>query len=310
MSNTAWDMYQAMMKQSADALVPGQVGMGMTPGVTGMLDSDPMTASNSAIAAQRAAMQEAALIHPSADAGAGYSHPAPATSPSLQMAADVKAAAVIDEAIKFAEQVYLMNKQANDLNNEDWLQYAKDDPTMWQRFKQKAGYPIRALRGAEGPWPQRIGVPLAVAGAAGLGYGAYRGMQPAEQPMMPAEDPAMKSAANVVAYANAMKAASDPAPAAPEAPQPGMLRRGLNAYDRFAGAHPRTVPAAAAALGAGGLAAAQYIAHQRQLAAQAAAADEGLAAPPNEVLHSMKAAALTEAANAGQLFALRQLGLA
>jgi hypothetical protein len=104
----AYDAYLAMQqKQAADALVPGQVGMGPTPGVTGMLDSDGGAAENSAIANQRAAIQEAALIQGNADAGAGYSTPPAAQSPSLQMENDVKAAFVIDHAINMAEDMYL-----------------------------------------------------------------------------------------------------------------------------------------------------------------------------------------------------------
>jgi len=409
MSNTAWDMYQAMMKQSADALVPGQVGMGMTPGVTGMLDSDPMTASNSAIAAQRAAMQEAALLHANADAGAGYSTPAPGTSPSLQMAADVKAASVVEEAIKFAEHVYLMNKQAvayaegpsnaaaadveailkNRAFSHLGADYKFEPKGMMAQLKAAPGAWLDMAKGNRGLGRQAaaIGGPLAAVGA--LGYGGYQMMQPPAPEMTPPApemepkaafqlpftnyhlvhrpsmgqrvdravefmraqaqkvnnpagyvamgatglagaaggaymmDPemaAMKSAADTVAYANMLKRAAegDAAAAAADAAKPGFidkakgyLNRGVNAYDTFSAAHPRMVPAGALAVGgAAGFGAAHYMAHQAQLAQQAAAAEQGLAAPQNEAMAYMKAAALNEAANAGQLMALRQLGLA
>jgi len=106
---TPYDLY----KQAADALVPGQVGAGPNPGTTGQMDSDPAQASNTQMALQRFAQAEAPVLsQPQADAGAGYSTPAPGVSPSMQMHADVKAASVIAEAEAFAEHVYLLNKQA------------------------------------------------------------------------------------------------------------------------------------------------------------------------------------------------------
>jgi hypothetical protein len=107
---TPYDLYVDLLsKQASDALIPGQVGMGVN---SGHMDSDAVEATSSALAQNRANMQAMALISGSADAGAGYSTPAPGSSPSMQMQADVKAAAVVDEAIKFAEYVYMMNKQA------------------------------------------------------------------------------------------------------------------------------------------------------------------------------------------------------
>jgi hypothetical protein len=432
-----------MMKQSADALVPGQVGMGMTPGVTGMLDSDPMTASNSAIAAQRAAMQEAALIHANADAGAGYSTPAPATSPSLQMAADVKAAAVVEEAIKFAEHIYLMNKEALTAEEREFAknkmrenlagperstqrpamdpqvlahrqaQFLKEqekarvlddmltirhsdnlvapkeivgqsaDPTFFQKAKHYAGMPLAAAKGHYGRGWQAAAIGGAALGAGGAGYAGYQMMQPAAPDMepkaafqlpfsnyhlvhrptvgqrldraadylaaqaakvnnpaayaamaatgaagagagymlAPQEKAAYDSAAAAVAYAYQMKAAAEGDPGMLARARQGMsdaygwtknkMQAGAGAYDAFAAAHPRAVPAGMLAAGAaGGFGAAHLMAHQAQLAQQAAAAEQGLAAPQNETMHYMKAAALNNAAQAGQFFALQQLGLA
>lgn len=103
-----------LQKQAVDALVPGQVGAGPNPGTTGSMDSDPSQASNSDIAMMRMQQGAAPIIsRPDADGGAGYSHPAPGTSPSLQMFADVKAATIKSEAQQFAEQVYWQAKQAN-----------------------------------------------------------------------------------------------------------------------------------------------------------------------------------------------------
>jgi ElaB/YqjD/DUF883 family membrane-anchored ribosome-binding protein len=101
-------------KQAVDALVPGQVGAGPNPGTTGSMDSDPMQASNTDISMMRMQQGAAPIIsRPDADGGAGYSHPAPGTSPSLQMFADVKAASIKKEAQEFAESVYWQAKQAN-----------------------------------------------------------------------------------------------------------------------------------------------------------------------------------------------------
>lgn len=103
-----------MQKSAVDALVPGQVGAGPNPGTLGTMDSDSATATNTDLAMQRFMQGSVPILSaPDADGGAGYSHPAPGTSPSLQMFADVKAAAIRSEAQAFAEQVYMEAKQAN-----------------------------------------------------------------------------------------------------------------------------------------------------------------------------------------------------
>jgi ElaB/YqjD/DUF883 family membrane-anchored ribosome-binding protein len=112
---TPFDLFQAAMnqKQAVDALVPGQVGYGANPGTLGSLDSDPMQASNTDISLLRSQQSAAPIIsRPDADGGAGYSHPAPGVSPSMQMFADVKAASIIEEARQYAEAVYFQAKTA------------------------------------------------------------------------------------------------------------------------------------------------------------------------------------------------------
>lgn len=104
-------------KQAVDALVPGQVGAGPNPGTTGQMDSDPNEATNSNLGLQRFAQGAAPIMqNTNADGGLGYSNPPPATSPSMQMFADVKAAAVENEARAYAFEIYSEVKAANTQN--------------------------------------------------------------------------------------------------------------------------------------------------------------------------------------------------
>jgi len=144
-------------KQAVDALVPGQVGAGPNPGTTGSMDSNPAMATNTQIALQRAAQGAAPIMqNPSADGGAGWSNPAPGTSPSLQMFADVKAAAIENEAREFANAWYLEVKGAAG---------AVDAPFPGQVAKEamNAGQPTAAAMAAGAPVPA---LPLAAQGAA------------------------------------------------------------------------------------------------------------------------------------------------
>src|ERR1035437_4227224 len=104
MNFTPFDVYvQTMNKQAVDALVPGQVGAGPNPGTTGSMDSDPAGATNTEAAMMRFAQAQAPILaNVNADGGAGYSHPAPGQMPGMQMFADVKAAAIEQEARSFA----------------------------------------------------------------------------------------------------------------------------------------------------------------------------------------------------------------
>jgi ElaB/YqjD/DUF883 family membrane-anchored ribosome-binding protein len=121
---TPFDVWMdSMNKQAVDALVPGQVGTGVPnpgtipSGAPGSLDSDPAGASNTDLALQRFAQGSVPVLSATdADGGMGYSHPAPGTSSNIQMFADVKAAAIIQEGQAFADQVYLEMKQANVAN--------------------------------------------------------------------------------------------------------------------------------------------------------------------------------------------------
>lgn len=175
---TPYDVYVNMLnKQAVDALVPGHIGMGIN---SGHADSDGTEATSSALARNRADMQAMALISGSADGGAGYSSPPPATSPSLQMQADVKAAAVIDEAIKFAEYIYMQTKQA-----------AAPTPEQITAMKDSWGHAdlnSKGLlaQGADLAWHRRSAV--GKAGAVGAGLAAagglgYMAMQPSAAPM-------------------------------------------------------------------------------------------------------------------------------
>lgn len=185
---TPFDVYLSMLqgqqpKQAADALVPGHVGMGIN---SGHQDSDGAEATNSALARNRADMQAMALISGTADGGAGYSTPPPATSPSLQMQADIKAATVIDEAIKFAEYVYNQTKQAY---TEDYVKEVAAE-----------GKGLLA-QGADMAWHNRspLGRAGVVAGglalAGGAAYAGHQAMQPAPQPV---SDDALKVASAVL----------------------------------------------------------------------------------------------------------------
>lgn len=110
----AMQLPQSQQKQAVDALVPGSIGAGPNPGTLGTLDSDPNQATNTQIALQRMAQGAAPIMQATdADGGAGFSHPAPATSPSLAMFQSVsKAAAVVENAGRsFADQVYVQIKK-------------------------------------------------------------------------------------------------------------------------------------------------------------------------------------------------------
>lgn len=110
-------LHDQMNKSAVEALVPGQVGAGPNPGTTGSMDSAPEEATNTDLALQRYQQGAAPILASTdADGGAGYSHPAPGTSPSLQMFADVKAAAIIGEGEAFADRIYMEMKQANVAN--------------------------------------------------------------------------------------------------------------------------------------------------------------------------------------------------
>lgn len=330
MTTTPYDVYQSMLsKQAVDALVPGQVGMGIN---SGHQDSDAAEATQSALARNRADMQAMALISGSADAGAGYSNPPAATSPSLQMQADIKAAAVVDEAIKFAEYVYTeTKKQAYD---EDYGKVTMAPHGMREhagaaaaKLRQVPTAYMNALKNVNGRGLQAAAVAGPIALAAGVAYAGHE-MLGAGVP-----DEALKTA-HAVLEALGLQAVQKQASISAEGPaRTGMqgagdraelLARGAYGHlhagagkardfamaggaraAEMAAAHPTAVRAGTVLGSAGVSAAATYQAMQMQ-----AAQEQGAATPGDAELNAMKEASLNRAAQAGQVFALQQLGLA
>lgn len=299
---TPFDVYMSLLneqKQAADALVPGHVGMGIN---SGHQDSDAAEASQSALARNRADMQAMALISGSADGGAGYSTPPPATSPSLQMQADIKAAAVMDEAIKFAEYIYQQTKSAH---------AAEKKATA---MEAAAAVPKgRLAEAADALWARRshLGIGaggLAVGGAAG--YAAASAAAPAAQPV---PDDALKMASAVLEALGLQ--------AVPKQAGLGqMADNAAGAAAQFVGKHKAPLAAGAAGLalgaaggGAAGFAGGAWTGHQAAAAQQAAMA--AMAQEQGQARHAdpglaMKEASLQQAAEAGRMFALQQLGVA
>ena len=171
---TPFDVFQSAMAQkaAADALVPGQVGYGVNPGTTGMLDSDPTTATNTDTALVRAQQSSAPIVsRPDADGGAGYSHPAPGVSPSMQMHADVKAAAVAYEAEDYANALYLQAKTAGKVG--DALGAAKAHGAQVIAGAKSLGSKAQAVGQQAAGYAQQ-GAQMAQQGAAAAGQ-AFQG---------------------------------------------------------------------------------------------------------------------------------------